>query len=64
MGTGFCCVVAPAGAERALDAAARATMPVPRPIGEVTDEAGVVRLPTVGPGGRPEDGFRQASARA
>jgi phosphoribosylaminoimidazole (AIR) synthetase len=47
MGTGFCCVVAPAGAERALELL-RHHHRGAAAIGEVTDEAGVVRLPTVG----------------
>jgi phosphoribosylformylglycinamidine cyclo-ligase len=56
MGTGFCCVVAPSGAERALNLLRRhhAGAGV---IGQVTDEAGVVRLPSVGLAGD-KGGFR------
>jgi phosphoribosylformylglycinamidine cyclo-ligase len=46
MGTGFCCVVAPAGAGRALDLLRRRHAGAAA-IGEVTGEAGVVRLPTI-----------------
>ena len=51
MGTGFCCVVAPSGAEQALDLLRRHHAGA-APIGEVTDEAGVVQASLRGPGRR------------
>ena len=56
MGTGFCCVVAPAGAGQALDLLRRRHAGAAA-IGEVTGEARVVRLPSVGLVGE-QDGFR------
>ncbi len=56
MGTGFCCVVAPSGADRALELLRLRHAGAAR-IGVVTGEAGVVRLPAaelVGAG----DGFQ------
>jgi len=58
MGTGFCCVVARGDAEQAL-AALRSRHPGAAVVGEVTDEAGVVRIPPVGLIGD-RDGFRPA----
>jgi phosphoribosylformylglycinamidine cyclo-ligase len=57
MGTGFCCVVGGADAERALAVLSRHYGSARR-IGEATAEAGVVRLPAIGIAGR-EDGFEQ-----
>jgi phosphoribosylformylglycinamidine cyclo-ligase len=56
MGTGFCCVVPPSGAEQALDVLRRHHAGATA-IGEVTDDAGVVQLPSVGLVGR-KGGFR------
>jgi phosphoribosylformylglycinamidine cyclo-ligase len=47
MGIGFCCVIAPSGAGQTLDLLRR-RHPGAAAIGEVTGEAGVVRLPFVG----------------
>jgi phosphoribosylaminoimidazole (AIR) synthetase len=58
MGTGFCCVVAAAGAGPALDVLRRRHRGA-AVIGEVTGEAGVVRLPDVGLTGD-RGGFRPA----
>jgi phosphoribosylformylglycinamidine cyclo-ligase len=55
MGTGFCCIVAPASAQGA-ETLLRAHYGSARRVGEVTPDAGVVRLPTVGIAGR-EGGF-------
>jgi phosphoribosylformylglycinamidine cyclo-ligase len=58
MGTGFCCVVAGSHVEQAL-AVVRRHHPGAAVIGEVTDEAGVVRLPAAGLIGD-RNGFRPA----
>jgi phosphoribosylaminoimidazole (AIR) synthetase len=58
MGTGFCCVVTATDQQRA-EAVLRNHYGSARRIGEVTAEAGVVRLPAIGIAGR-EDGFEQA----
>jgi len=58
MGTGFCCVVARADAEWALDVLRR-RHPAAGVIGEVTAEAGVVRIPRIGLAGD-RNGFRPA----
>jgi phosphoribosylformylglycinamidine cyclo-ligase len=58
MGTGFCCVVAAADTEAALGVLRR-RHPGAGVIGAVTDEAGVVRLPSVGLSGD-RSGFRPA----
>jgi phosphoribosylaminoimidazole (AIR) synthetase len=56
MGTGFCCVVAPSGGGEALDLLRRRHAGAAA-IGEVTGEAGVVQLPSVGLVGE-QGGFR------
>ena len=56
MGTGFCCVVAPADTEEAV-ALLGARHPGAAAVGEVTAEAGVVHLPSVGLRGD-RDGFQ------
>jgi phosphoribosylformylglycinamidine cyclo-ligase len=56
MGTGFCCVVAGAHSEQALEVL-RARHPGAAVIGEATDAEGVVRIPRAGLTGD-RDGFR------
>ena len=59
MGTGFCCVVAPAtpsGHSRCY----AATMPVREPIGEVTAEAGIVEAALRRAWSGDRGGFRRA----
>jgi phosphoribosylformylglycinamidine cyclo-ligase len=58
MGTGFCCVVPAPGADHALEVL-RQRHPGAAVIGEVTGEAGVVRLPEAGLTGD-RNGFRPA----
>jgi phosphoribosylformylglycinamidine cyclo-ligase len=53
MGVGFCCIVPDADAEAAL-ALLRGHYPVASRIGQVTQEAGVINLPSVGITGRTE----------
>jgi phosphoribosylformylglycinamidine cyclo-ligase len=60
MGCGFCCVVAEAGADAALELLGERHRGA-AVIGSVTDQAGVVELPAVGLVGRSEGGFEAAS---
>jgi phosphoribosylformylglycinamidine cyclo-ligase len=55
MGVGFCCVVAPEDTEASL-ALLRKRYPSARSVGQATEEAGVLRLPSVGLVGR-KSGF-------
>jgi phosphoribosylformylglycinamidine cyclo-ligase len=56
MGTGFCCIVAPGGADAALSTL-REHYPDARVSGEVNGEAGTIRIPELGIRGD-RDGFR------